>query len=77
MFPLQTSQGSPPSSRDSLSISKSISDNGTLANHYVLSRRWGTQAWKMAEGWQDRVEADDSSSRVNGEAGKYFVAHRI
>jgi hypothetical protein len=39
MFPLQTSKGPPPSSRDSPSISKSISDNGTLAKHYVLSRR--------------------------------------
>jgi len=40
MFPLPTSTGSLPSSHDSLSISKLISGNGTLAMHYVLSRWW-------------------------------------
>jgi hypothetical protein len=44
MFPLPTSTGSLPSSHDSLSISKLISGNGTLAMHYVLSRWWDTQA---------------------------------
>jgi hypothetical protein len=44
MFPLPTSTGSLPSSRDSLSASKLISDNGTLAMYYILSRRWDTQA---------------------------------
>jgi hypothetical protein len=47
MFPLPTSTGPLPSSRDSLSISKLISDNGTLAMHYVLSRGSGTQAWTV------------------------------
>jgi hypothetical protein len=30
----------------------------------------------MAEGSQDRIEEDDFSSGVNGEAGNYFVAYR-